>query len=105
MTCGFEKRKGFSNFDPVGARSEDLDTILCDDGSDGDYAPDILNPYSIRYSLDPSEYSCLLENKMRSVHKAQLKKSLIAAARVSGSVSDLPPPLLPPLVGPDQIFL
>ena len=34
MTCGFEKRKGVL-IETVEKRSEDLDTILCDDGSEG----------------------------------------------------------------------
>ena len=38
--------------------------------TEGDYAPDILNPYSIHYSLDPSDYRVMLTNKMRAVHKA-----------------------------------
>ena len=33
-----------------------MDKLLCDDGSDGDYAPDVLNPYGIRYAMDPHEY-------------------------------------------------
>ena len=50
-----------------------MDKLLCDDGSDGDYAPDVLNPYSIRFAMDPHEYVEYLNYKMRDLHKEQVR--------------------------------
>jgi hypothetical protein len=66
-------------------QTNDLDKLLCDDGSDGDYAPDVLNPYSIRFSMDPSEYIELLTDKMREVHEVRWCKLKPVLLKAPGS--------------------
>ena len=76
VAMGFDKRKSKM----LGSSSKDLKQLLCDDGTDGDYAPDILNPYTASM-LVADQKDTWFGNKMFDLQEKTVRELVTERAR------------------------
>jgi hypothetical protein len=75
LAMGFDKRKS-----TMRETGNGLKELLCDDGADGDYAPDLLNPYSPSLTVVECTDAYFFANVF-ALHEETVKQSVIECAR------------------------
>jgi hypothetical protein len=76
VAMGFDKRKSKM----MDSSAKDLKQLLCDDGTDGDYAPDILNPYTSSSIVADQRDTCF-GDKLFALHVEVVTKFVTERVR------------------------
>ena len=75
LSTGFEKTKSVKL-----VSSKTLEQLISDDGTDGDYAPDVLNPYTPSGTVKESRDECF-GDKLFEMHKKTVSEFVVERAR------------------------